>query len=524
MGIVSLASEELLPQVGELVVDKYRVLGALGAGGMGAVLEARHVSLGHKVALKVLQQLGTGEDEASLRFFREARATASLESEHVVRIFDLGTTERGLPFLVMERLSGFDLAHLLAKIGPLSPGLAVECVLQAARGVRQAHQAGIIHRDLKPSNLFLTRAADGGPLVKVLDFGISKLAGEDAVRLTHTRTVVGSPLYMSPEQVRDAREVDARTDVWSLGAILYELLGGRPAFDGDTLPSVYASIIMDEPRALTQAGVPPALSELVRGCLTKDRQHRVASADELIAALELLRPELPRPSLSELELPLPSRDREDDPSQPTTFPGVRPAVDEAAYDSIRTSATRKRLAPDATPTLSSGDRGPKPSGLAKRTWAVLIAVIALGVVAAFAWGRYERGQSRGAVNVVPRTYLLDLDTTPSGALVLERGRVLGRTPLRLPMSASDTQLRELVFEADGYLAHVARIEPLTADRSLAIALVPVPAPTAAAPQVATSTPVVTSVPRKSLVKQPASVRPREPAPSAPAATDIHLSR
>jgi hypothetical protein len=246
----------------------------------------------------------------------------------------------------------------------------------------------------------------------------------------------------------------------------------------------------------------------------------------LILALERLQAELPRSSLAELDVKFPSRDRDDDFPQPTTFPGVRPPVDESAYDSVRTSATRRRVAPNAMPTLSSGDRGPNPPGLARRGWPALAVVTALGIVAAFAWGRYERGQSRAAMDVAPRTYLLDLDTTPSGALVLEGGRVLGRTPLRLPMRASDTQLRELVFEADGHLAHVARIEPLTADRSLAVALVPEPepSPAPAAPPVAAPTTAPSSTVRKSPTKQPASVRPREPASSAPAATDIHLSR
>jgi len=540
MGNAPLLNMDLLPQIGELVVEKYRVLRLLGSGGMGSVLEARHAALGHSVALKILHQPATEGDEASMRFFREARATASLESEHVVRIFDLGTTEQGLPFLVMERLSGFDLGDVLMRIGTFPPSLAVECVLQATRGVIQAHEAGIVHRDLKPSNLFLTRRADGRPLVKVLDFGISKLKSEESVRLTQTRTVVGSPLYMSPEQVRDARQVDVRTDVWSLGAILYELLSGRPAFDGDTLPSVYASIVTDEPAPIDRDDVPSGLEQLVLRCLAKERSERVSSAEELGHALEALALTLPPPPLATLDLPFPSRERDEEPRSFQSFPGSRPSGETRNAEVIRTSATRKRLTPGASPTLSSGDAVTAPKGRRWLLWAGLgCLVAALAIVGAGLLRPAAQPADTPPIEV-PRSFVLDIDSTPAGALVLEQGRVLGRTPLRLPMRASESDLRELVLQAEGYLPHVARVEPLKEDRTLAVALVPAPPPVPTPAAVRSAAPEgdgpedaapegaaaerAKPAPRRPTSASRPSRGPAASAAEAPGQGEIHLSR
>jgi serine/threonine protein kinase len=271
--------------VGTIVADKYRVERVLGSGGMGLVVEARHIELGQAVALKVLHDTALADSDSVQRFFREAQATAALESEHVVRVHDLGRMSSGSPFIVMERLTGRDLADLLEDWGLFSVELAVECVRQAAVGLAEAHAANIVHRDIKPSNLFVTRRRNRQPLVKILDFGISKVGARDQVSLTQTRMVVGSPLYMSPEQVRDARTVDARTDIWSLGAILQELLTGLPPFPGETLPAVCAAIVADEPLPIHRADVTPELSALVQACLEKDPRKRVQTAAELATRL-----------------------------------------------------------------------------------------------------------------------------------------------------------------------------------------------------------------------------------------------
>ncbi len=281
------------PAIGDLIAEKYRVDSVLGIGGMGRVFAATHLDLGQEVAIKVLtvQEEDSRREEARERFLREGRATAALVSDHVVRVYDVGTLESGAPFMVMERLRGQDLAHTVQLGGPLAVELAAECVRQAAEAIACAHAQGIVHRDLKPSNLFLTQRSDGTPLVKVLDFGISKTMHHElepeSVSLTATRSVLGTPFYMSPEQVRDAKKVDFRTDIWSLGLILHELLCGSPAFEGTTLPGVCASIAADPPAALRlkRPQVPMELEAIVLKCLEKDASRRFRSARELAIAL-----------------------------------------------------------------------------------------------------------------------------------------------------------------------------------------------------------------------------------------------
>jgi len=299
------ADDELpCPAPGDVIAGKYRVERVVGTGGMGVVLSARHVALGQSVAIKLLRLAPDETDrhgEARARFLREGQAAARLASDHVVRIQDVGTTDDGQPFMVMELLSGSDLAEALARHGPAPIDMAVACVHQACDAVGEAHQHGIVHRDLKPSNLFLSKRSDGRPHVKVLDFGISKgLSGASddmlSQSLTATRTVVGSPYYMSPEQVRDAKRVDERTDIWSRGMILYELIAGEPAFQAETLPGMCAAIAADAPPPLStrRNDVPPALEALVMRCLEKDPGKRFQTIPELAAALEPFLPTAPK--------------------------------------------------------------------------------------------------------------------------------------------------------------------------------------------------------------------------------------
>jgi serine/threonine-protein kinase len=260
---------------------------------MGVVLCATHLGLGQRVAIKVLTVSDEDErrDEARSRFLREGRATAALVSDHVVRVYDVGTLDSGAPFMVMELLRGHDLARTLLQHGQLSIERACDCVRQAAEAIACAHDQNIVHRDLKPSNLFLTQRSDGTPLVKVLDFGISKTTGSEPERITSNltaeRSVLGTPFYMSPEQVRDAKAVDFRTDIWSLGLILHELLSGSPAFEGTTLPGICAAIAADPPAALRlkRPEVPLEVEAIVLKCLEKDPAKRFQSARELIAVL-----------------------------------------------------------------------------------------------------------------------------------------------------------------------------------------------------------------------------------------------
>lgn len=273
-----------------MVADKYRVVGLLGAGGMGFVLAADNVALHQRVAMKFLAPEAARDMEAVQRFLREARASVRIRSEHVAQVFDVGTTKEGTPYLVMEMLEGEDLGSVLAQRGPLPPPIAAGYVIQACAGLASAHARGVVHRDLKPSNLFLTRRDDGAELVKIIDFGIAKAVETPpggvapAASITDTRAVMGSPAYMSPEQIRSSKNVDARTDIWSLGVVLYELLSAKVPFDGPTSAAVLAAVAADPPAPLPET-VPADLRATVMRCLSKDPATRMTSAGAL--AMEL---------------------------------------------------------------------------------------------------------------------------------------------------------------------------------------------------------------------------------------------
>ena len=277
---------------GELIAGKYRVDRVLGAGGMGTVFAATHVVLGQRVAIKRMHPERIGRHNAGPRFLREARAAARLRSQHVARVIDVGVLEDGAPFIVMEHLDGEDLAALVDRRGALPVAEAVEYVLQAAEAIAEAHAAGIVHRDLKPENLFLSRDLAGAPCVKVLDFGISKLLG-DELALTRAAVAVGTPLYMSPEQMVSSRDVDSRTDLWSLGVVLYELVTATRPFEADLPSELYARILHGAPRPISThvATVPAGLEAVILQCLQKERARRFSNAADLAAALAPFVPE-----------------------------------------------------------------------------------------------------------------------------------------------------------------------------------------------------------------------------------------
>jgi serine/threonine-protein kinase len=269
---------------GEVIAEKYRIERVLGIGGMGFVMAARHLSLDQPVAIKFLIPRHDAED-ATQRFQREARASARIESDHVCRVYDTGELPGGIPFMVMEYLEGHDLEVELETRGRLPLGQVVDYVLQALDAVASAHAIGVVHRDLKPSNLFLAMRPDGTRRVKVLDFGISKMLSD--AHITDTKGIVGTPAYMSPEQAKNSRKTDLRADIWSLGAILYELLSGRPPYDGETVGEVLALVLNEAPTPLREIAphLPRGILEVVDKCLTRDRDQRYQSAGELARAL-----------------------------------------------------------------------------------------------------------------------------------------------------------------------------------------------------------------------------------------------
>lgn len=271
---------------GDVLAGKYEVVDVLGIGGMGIVLECRHVKLGKHVAVKLLQPKAAAMPEMVKRFAREARAAAQLTNKHVARVLDVDVHSDGRPFMVMEYLQGHDLDEELARRGTLEIPEAVDYILQACTAVAQAHAIGIVHRDLKPHNLYLT-SEDGAPCIKLLDFGISKMPEEEHPSVTQTASALGTPLYMSPEQIRSAKHVDTRTDIWSLGVMLYELLVGKTPFDGETATAVVAAITADTPTPVTHArpDVPAPLSEAIMKALEKRPANRFQSVAELAEAV-----------------------------------------------------------------------------------------------------------------------------------------------------------------------------------------------------------------------------------------------
>ncbi len=269
-------------------LHKYEVRREIGRGGMGRVYEAWNPTIGKRVAIKVLD--GLVDENGIERFLREARAASAIESPHIVQIFDTGEADDGRPFIVMELLRGRSLADHVVE-GPLAADEVVRVAIQIARGLARAHDAGIIHRDLKPENIFLVEATPAPPIVKILDFGIAKWSGAGPAPSTLTREgdVLGTPAYMSPEQARGDRDLDARTDLWSLGAIMYECLTGRSPFAGAlSYEQTVVRICSTEPVALeTLAPACPApVAEAVMRCLRKDREERPASARALENALD----------------------------------------------------------------------------------------------------------------------------------------------------------------------------------------------------------------------------------------------
>ena len=277
------------PVVGDIVAGKFELLEEIGSGGMGHVFRAVHRRLSQVVAIKVLHPSIAADPELRHRFEREARVLAQIRAPHVVSVLDVDVLPNGLLYIVLEHLNGVDAEMMLhlQQGAPLSLTDAVDWVHQAALGMVDTHSEGVVHRDLKPSNLFLCdlRPATTRRLVKIVDFGISKV--KDDGRLTATSASFGTPMYMSPEQIRASSNVDERADIWSLGAILFELCTGQPPFNRPSPSAVLAAIIADplpDPRTL-RADLPEELAVVLERCLQKDPAARFPTMQELANAL-----------------------------------------------------------------------------------------------------------------------------------------------------------------------------------------------------------------------------------------------
>ncbi len=279
---------------GDVLAGRYRIERVIAMGGMGVVVAARHAQLGQRVAIKVLHE-NTASPQTTARFLTEAKASAQLRSEHVVKVSDVGLLDSGEPFMVMELLEGQNLAEALEAEGPMPVTRAVEYVLAACEGIAEAHAARIIHRDLKPENLFRAVRSNGTTIIKVLDFGVSKALSEDIRAegtVTTTDAVFGSPFYMSPEQMLSATRADERSDIWSLGVVLYELVTGKTPFEADNMAGIAVAIATQPPRPLRAhaPGAPIELEAVIEKCLQKDPALRYPNVGELAADLEPFAP------------------------------------------------------------------------------------------------------------------------------------------------------------------------------------------------------------------------------------------
>jgi serine/threonine-protein kinase len=275
---------------GEVVAEKYRVDGMIGFGGMGIVCAGTHIELHTPIAIKFVRPERGVDERAVARFLTEARAAAQLRSQHACRVMDCGKLPGGTPYIVMELLVGADLRTIMMRSGPLPIAVAVEYAKQACEALAEAHSKHIVHRDIKPENLFLTEGPAGTPCLKVLDFGISKQGGPLGAErsITEPTENMGSPFYMSPEQMIDPAGVDSRTDIWSLGVVLYELVTGQLPFSGETTPQLCANVMTTQPLPPQEhrADIPDGLSGVILRCIEKDRQRRFRDVGQLLAALE----------------------------------------------------------------------------------------------------------------------------------------------------------------------------------------------------------------------------------------------
>ena len=287
-----LDSDAPVLEVGAFIAGRYRVLEKIGEGGMGQLYACLDTVLSREVAVKLMQRSLAAEPLVAERLMREAMLAAQLR-RHVAQVFDCGMLPTGEPFIVMELLSGQDMYAVLRESGPLSPEEVTAAMLQVCDGLAEAHEKGIIHRDLKPENLFCARQPDGEVVIKIVDFGVSKqVTGRRMRAQTNPGESVGSPQYMSPEQITAPSEVDTRTDIWSLGVVMYELLTGRLPFRGPGTARICAAVLTEPTPSISdyRDDVPPALEFIVRRCLEKDRERRFPDVQQLSAALAALGP------------------------------------------------------------------------------------------------------------------------------------------------------------------------------------------------------------------------------------------
>ncbi len=379
--------------VGDVLAGKYRVDKVLGIGGMGMVVAATHLELDQRVALKFMLPDAMRSGQAMDRFLREAKAAVRLRSEHICRVLDVGKLDNGAPYIVMEFMDGEDFAQLIKRRGALALPDAVDHVMQALEGLAEAHANGIVHRDLKPGNLFVTIDNDGTPLVKVLDFGISKSTLGAAAMATKTGDIMGSPAYMAPEQMKSSKNVDARADLWAIGVILYQASTGTLPFDADTLPALCMSVMTSEPPSpsAVRAGLSPAFATVVMRCLAKQPEARFADVAELAAALAPFGGDLAAESAKRAAKVL--RRKRAAPVEPTVDSGIAPTLMPTGAPAVTAPLLPGRV---STLQASAAEVATAPVKRSRRGLAIAlgaITVAAIAGVAIFARGGGREGTS-----------------------------------------------------------------------------------------------------------------------------------
>jgi len=475
--------------VGQVLSGRFRVEHVIGVGSMGVVLAARHLELDERVAIKFIRAEMQKVPGVLSRFAREAKAAVSIKSEHVAQVFDVGTAEGIGPYIVMEYLEGRDLGAVLELEGRLPIRRAVHYVMQACEALAVAHSTGITHRDIKPENLFLTRQGDL-ELIKLLDFGISKaaLTGTvfgDELSGVEAQCLLGTPLYMSPEQIRATAEVDHRTDVWSLGAVLYELITAHSAFVADSVHQVWTRILETAPTPLCVhcPEAPASLQAVIDRCLEKDPTQRYQNVAELAIALLPFAPSRARLYAQRASSILGTRSDSILPPMPTPMPVRRSFSDPLSARPSTTSMLALPLPEVSAPPvfgqrMSRGLDDPRTSRVV-----TLFALAGMGAAAAMLWVGSQRAEISDGVRVetpaaataaawakratlpseaareeaaelsLSRTVLVE--SQPSGALVKVGGQALGLTPLSTLLPVGTQQLS---ISKQGYLVEQAFVQ------------------------------------------------------------------
>jgi eukaryotic-like serine/threonine-protein kinase len=431
-------------------VDKYEIVRVIGRGGMGTVYEALNTTIGKRVAMKFVDAETAQSKESIARFQREAEAASAVESAHIVEIFDSGVADDGIPYIVMELLRGEDLGHRIKRCGRLEIGEAVHIVAQILRGLHRAHEAGIVHRDLKPDNIFLVDRDDDQSFAKILDFGISKVQRQGGVpvhTLTRRGTVLGTPFYMSPEQAQALPDIDGRTDLWSVGAILYESLTGRPPYTGTSYEQVIVNICMHDAEDVRvhNPAVSEAIARVIGRALARDRGERFATAREVLEALKVAT----GGAISSNSGAIPAEERSaGDPSSPDfrLTPRLAPGITVAAPSSVPgVPSSPIEVRPASSKAWSTSRRA--AARREKRTFAIIaVSALLAGSLGAFL---YVRSRPQAAPPPAPREadeISVQLEANVAGARFVVDGAPVQSGVLK----GQKGEVKRVRIEAEGY--------------------------------------------------------------------------